>query len=138
LGGRKGIRPVKTEWWGAGMIICLERGADLHMAQLMPLPLTVSRFSKIQVGFTFLFWYRLTRIVPDRGLLNACVCVLQLVGSYPIVAKSLRDIRKSGGKPVHRQHCCGMTLQEHGLGYEDLDKLLHKPQPLEFIIGMFQ
>jgi len=32
----------KTEWWGAGMVICLERGADLHMAQLMPLPLTVS------------------------------------------------------------------------------------------------
>ena len=26
----------KTEWWGAGMVICLERGADLHMAQLMP------------------------------------------------------------------------------------------------------
>ena len=35
----------KTEWWGAGMVICLERGADLHMAQLMPLPLTVSCFS---------------------------------------------------------------------------------------------
>ena len=44
----------KTEWWGAGMAICLERGADLHMAQLMPLPLTVSCFSKIQTGFTFL------------------------------------------------------------------------------------
>jgi len=44
----------KTEWWGAGMVICLERGADLHMAQLMPLPLTVSCFSKIQIGFTFL------------------------------------------------------------------------------------
>jgi len=29
------------------MVICLERGADLHMAQLMPLPLTVSCFSKI-------------------------------------------------------------------------------------------
>jgi len=29
----------KTEWWGAGMVICLERGADLHTAQLMPLPL---------------------------------------------------------------------------------------------------
>jgi len=28
----------KTEWWGAGVVICLERGADLHMAQLMPLP----------------------------------------------------------------------------------------------------
>ena len=36
------------------MVICLERGADLHMAQLMPLPLTVSCFSKIQIGSTFL------------------------------------------------------------------------------------
>jgi len=54
LGGRKGIRPVKSEWWIAGMVICLERGADLRMAQLMLLPLTVSWFSKIQIGFTFL------------------------------------------------------------------------------------
>ena len=36
------------------MVICLERGADLHVVQLMPLPLTVSCFSKIQIGFTFL------------------------------------------------------------------------------------
>ena len=36
------------------MVICLERDADLHMAQQMPLPLTVSCFSKIQIGFTFL------------------------------------------------------------------------------------
>jgi len=36
------------------MVICLEQGADLHMAQLMSLPLTVSCFSKIQTGFTFL------------------------------------------------------------------------------------
>jgi len=36
------------------MVICLERVADLHMAQLMPLPLAVSCFSKIQIGFTFL------------------------------------------------------------------------------------
>ena len=54
LGSRKGIRPVKTEWWGAGLVICLERFADLHMTQLMPLPLTVSCFSKILIGFTFL------------------------------------------------------------------------------------
>jgi len=44
----------KLEWWVAGMVICLERGAILHMAQLMPLPLTVTCFSKIQIGFTFL------------------------------------------------------------------------------------
>jgi len=36
------------------MVICLERGADLHMIQLMPLPLTLSCFSKIQIGFAFL------------------------------------------------------------------------------------
>ena len=40
--------------WGAVVVICLQRGADLHMAQLMPLPLTVSCYSKIQIGFTFL------------------------------------------------------------------------------------
>jgi len=36
------------------VVICLERVADLHTAQLVPLPLTVSCVSKIQVGFTFL------------------------------------------------------------------------------------
>jgi len=37
----------KTEWWCAGVVICLEQDADLHMAQLMPLLLTVSCSSKI-------------------------------------------------------------------------------------------
>ena len=59
----------KTEWWGAGVVICLEQGADLHMAQLMPLPLTVSCFSKIQIGLPF--WYRLTQVVLDKELLIA-------------------------------------------------------------------
>ena len=36
------------------MVICLEQGANLHIAQLMPLPLTVSCFSKIHIGLTFL------------------------------------------------------------------------------------
>ena len=43
LGGRKGIRPVKTERW---VVICLGWGADLHVAQQMPLPLTISCSSK--------------------------------------------------------------------------------------------
>ena len=51
LGGRKGIRPVKTEWWGACVVICLEWGADLYTAHRMPLPPTVSCSSKIQIGF---------------------------------------------------------------------------------------
>ena len=56
LVGRQEGHPAckKTEWWGAGVVICLERGADLHAAQPMPLPLIVSCFSKIQIGFTFL------------------------------------------------------------------------------------
>ena len=41
LGGRKDIRSVKTELWGAGMVMCLGRGADLHKAQLLPLLLTL-------------------------------------------------------------------------------------------------
>jgi len=60
------------------MVICLERGADLHTAQLMPLPLTVSCFSKIQIGFTFL--------VPaypgspgQRPVKRVCVCVYCIV-----------------------------------------------------------
>jgi len=39
VGWQEGIRPVKTAWWGTGLVICLERGAnDLHVVQLMPLP----------------------------------------------------------------------------------------------------
>ena len=59
---------------GASVVICLERGADLHMAQLMPLPLIVSCFSKIQIGFTFL-------VLAHRGspgqsaVKQMCVCV---------------------------------------------------------------
>ena len=52
LGGMKSIQPVKNWVVGADVVICRERGADLHMAQLMPVPLTVSCFSKIQIGFT--------------------------------------------------------------------------------------
>ena len=56
LVGRQEGHPAckKLERWDAGMVICLERDADLHMAQLMPLLLAVSCFSKIQIGFTFL------------------------------------------------------------------------------------
>ena len=76
LVGRQEGHPAckKTaEWSGAGVVICLERGADLHMAQLMPLPLTVSCFSKIQIVLPF--WYRLTRVVLDKGPSNGCACV---------------------------------------------------------------
>jgi len=59
------------------MVICLERGADLRMAQLMPLPPTVSCSSKIQIGLTFLVPAHLGS--PRKGPLNVCVCVCVLV-----------------------------------------------------------
>jgi len=54
LGGKKGIRPVKTEWWDAGMVICLGQGADLRMAHLMPLPLTISCSRKSRLVLVYL------------------------------------------------------------------------------------
>ena len=83
LVGRQEGHPAckKLEWWGAGVAICLERGADLHMTQLLPLPLTVSCFSKIQIGFTFL--------VPahpgspgKRAIKCVCVCACVCVAVF--------------------------------------------------------
>ena len=68
------------------MVICLERRADLHMAQLMPLPVTVSCSNKIQIGFTF--------VVPahpgspgQRAVKRVCVraCVRAYVSAYVLV-----------------------------------------------------
>jgi len=75
LVGRQEGHPAckKTERWGAGVVICLERGADLHMAQLMPLPITVSCSSKIQIGLIFLVPAHPGS--PGKGPLNGCVCV---------------------------------------------------------------
>ena len=61
------------------MVICLEQGADLHMAQLMALPLTVSCFSKIHIGFTFLVPTHPGS--PGKGAVKrvcVCVCVLNI------------------------------------------------------------
>jgi len=83
LVGRQEWHPAceKLEWWDAGVIICLERGADLHMSQLMPLPLTVSCFSKVQIGFTFL--------VPahpgspgQRAVKRVCMSYRRLLKTY--------------------------------------------------------
>jgi len=55
------------------MVICLVRGANLHMAQLMPLPLTV--FASVKSRLVLPFWYRLTWVVVDKGPLNGCVYI---------------------------------------------------------------
>jgi len=76
LVGRQEGHPAckKTERWGAGVVICMKRDADLYMAQLMPLPLTVSCFSKIQIGSTFLVPAHLGSH-GKRAVKRVCVCV---------------------------------------------------------------
>ena len=69
------------------MVICLERGADLHIAQLIPLPLTVSCSSKIQIGFTFLVPAHLGS-PGQRVIKRVCVCVWEL----PLVESSLLQV----------------------------------------------
>ena len=76
LGGRKGIRPVKTEQWGAGMVICLERGADAYG----PADATATHsLAPVKSRLVLPFWYRLTQVVLDKGPLNGCVCFIVLL-----------------------------------------------------------
>ena len=63
------------------MVMYLERDADLHMAQLMPLPLTVSCFNKIQIGFTFLVLAH-PGSPGKRAVKRVCVCVCKLPHRY--------------------------------------------------------
>jgi len=105
LGGSKGIRPVKmTAWWGAGVGICLGRGADLHMAQLMPLPPTVSCSSKIQIGFTFLvlahpgcycLWSLLEQCNPWPHVANRHISVSQQLSLWRQSHYDVSRVRRS-------------------------------------------
>lgn len=53
---------------------------------------------------------------------------------YPFISKTLRDV---GKKSEERRHCCGMSIQNNGMGYSDLDDLLANPCDLEFTIDLF-
>ena len=96
------------------MVICLERGADLHMAQLMPLPLTVSCFSKIQIGFAFL-----VPADPDspwqRAVKWVCVCrnnqrMIVVCCSTDIISKNIalaaQKIKQYNVMPVYGEWLC--------------------------------
>ena len=74
------------------MVICLERCVDLHMAQLMPLPFTVSCSYKIQIGFTFLVPAHLGS-PGQRAVKRVCVCVLYLSKFYLIdLISKMREV----------------------------------------------
>ena len=79
LVGRQEGHPAykKTEQCGTGLVICLERGADLHMAQWMPLPLL--SLASVTSSLVLPFWYRPTRIIPDKGPLNVWAISLNAI-----------------------------------------------------------
>jgi len=84
LGGRQeGHLACKNQWWGAGAVVCLERDADLHMVQQTPLQLTVSCFSNIQIGFTFLVPAYLGSL-RKRAVKRVCVCVCHCHLKFPL------------------------------------------------------
>jgi len=56
----------KTEWLDAGVVICLERGADLHVAQLSHC--RSLSLASVKSRLVLPFWYRLTWVVPEKGL----------------------------------------------------------------------
>jgi len=68
LGDRKGIRPVKSEWWGAGMVT----GARCRLAY-GPADATATH-CRIKSRLLLPFWYRFTWVVPDKKpFKNGCV-----------------------------------------------------------------
>lgn len=52
---------------------------------------------------------------------------------YPFISKTLRDVHIP--REQRKSHCCAMTLQTEGVGYDDLNQFLKYPTNLIFIIG---
>jgi len=73
------------------VVICLEQGADLHLTQLMPLPLTVSCFNKIQIGYTFLVPAHLGS-PRERAVKRVCVCLCVFSVKYVAYTVSRKKI----------------------------------------------
>jgi len=91
------------------VVVCLERGADLHMAQLMPLPQYSLSLASVKSRLVLHFWYWLTRVVPDKGSLSGCVCVcvcvrVTLLYSDVIIVPYLCQL-------IFYRHLVGKTLR---------------------------
>ena len=96
------------------MVICLEQGADLHTAQLMPLPLTVSCFSEIQIGLTFLVLVHPGspgKRAVKRVCVCVCVCVYVSVGPVDVPSyraeeciQQAQDVRGTAGECANAEY----------------------------------
>ncbi|XP_058065326.1 AH receptor-interacting protein-like [Anopheles bellator] len=89
-----------------------------------PMELVLGKKFKLEVWESIVQQMALNEVSKFR-------CHRSLVLQYPFVAKIMRDAEKTREE---RKHCCGMTMQNEGLGYRDLDELFTNPQDLEFTI----
>jgi len=89
------------------VVVCLEQGTDLHIVHLMPLPLSNSCFTKIQIGFTFLVPAHLGspgKRAVKRVCVCVCVCVLVVFNNNldSASASCLSDVSHA----LNRETCC--------------------------------
>ena len=120
------------------MVVCLERGADLHIAQPMPLPLTVSCFSKIQIRFTFLVPAHLGS--PGQRAVKCvcvCVCVCVLPGEgvghgRDVDSRDQREI--APGRQANERLLGGVADDRANPEQPAVDSLDRHAQPLKHVV----
>lgn len=94
-----------------------------------PMELIIGKKFKLEIWETAIKTMALNEI-------SSFVVDKSLVQSYPFVSKTLRDFQDP--KKEKKGHCCAATLQNHGVGYEDLNMLIKEPCNLEFILELIQ
>ncbi|XP_035919628.1 AH receptor-interacting protein [Anopheles stephensi] len=97
---------------------------DDSRTQQKPMELVLGKKFKLEVWESIVQQMALHEVARFR-------CDRSLVMQYPFVSKTIRDSQKPREE---RKHCCGMTVQNEGIGYKDLDELFTNPQDLEFTI----
>ncbi|XP_022920271.1 AH receptor-interacting protein [Onthophagus taurus] len=97
------------------------------MGKRNPLELIIGKKFKLEV------WEVILQKMAIREVAEFLVDK-SLVLQYPFISKTLRDIDRP---PEQRKsHFCSMTIQTEGVGYDDLNELIKKPQDLIFTIDL--
>jgi len=117
------------------MVVCLERGADLHMAQLMPLPLTVTYFSKIHIGFTFLVPAHLGS-PGKRAIKRVCVCVCARAHARACTLCNLRYVESKTVQTGWHQRLCPLVCTLSTVCTGVCHVLKHKMQRVVIVVHL--
>ena len=102
------------------MVICLEQGADLHMTQLMTLPLTVSCFSKIQIQYLYLVPAHPAR-PGQKAVKRVCVCATDGVAwSVSVLVMPVSSAKTAGPVQVPFERQTRVGQLNHALDHIDV------------------